>query len=134
VIWIQRCASRKSNTKRRLLVKNADSQSYGIVTLGGKESFWFVIIACPGVASGRRDCPPDLGGSRSQEPVIRRSQQWRPTRKRFWTTAWRERNRWAWPADLNRRICRSLWRVGGRLMRGFGAIVGVAFCVVSHIA
>jgi hypothetical protein len=35
----------------------------GIVKLGGKESFWFVMVACRGFASGRCHCPPDLEGS-----------------------------------------------------------------------
>jgi len=35
----------------------------------------------------------------------------RPTRNRFWMASWSERNRCACRADLNRRICRSRWRV-----------------------
>jgi hypothetical protein len=31
----------------------------GIVKLGGKESFWFVMVAFPGVAAGRGHGPPD---------------------------------------------------------------------------
>jgi hypothetical protein len=55
----------------------------------------------------------------------------RPTRNRFRTASWRERKRCACLTDLNRRICRSRWRVG---MRGFDAIVGVPLHPVSHVA
>ena len=47
----------------------------GTVNLGGREWFWFALVGCPGVVSGRCRCPPDSEGPRSQESVIRRSQQ-----------------------------------------------------------
>jgi len=40
-------------------------QEYGIVTLSGNRSFWFVRVSCPEVASDRGLCPTDLEGSRS---------------------------------------------------------------------
>jgi hypothetical protein len=37
-----------------------------IVNLGAWQSFWLVMVDCPGVTSARRHQPPDREGSRSQ--------------------------------------------------------------------
>ena len=117
--------------RRHCLVFSIDGY-FGIVKLGGKESFWFVIVACPGVASGRCDCPPDLEGSRSQEPVIRRSQQMAPNSKKILDDSLKGEK----PLGLASRLesAHLPFPLAGRLMRGFGAIVGVTFRVMSYLA
>ena len=90
------------------------------------ESFWFVLVGGSGVASGRGRNPPDLEGSRSQESVIRRSQQ---------MASCSEKIRDDTSGLASRFESAHLPLSGaGRLIRGFGAIVRVTFRVVSHIA
>lgn len=103
-----------------------------IVNLGGSESFWLVMVGCPGVASGRSHCPPDREGSRSQESMIRRSQQMAPYSEKILDhTVEGEK-----PLSLASRFESAHLRfpLASRLMRGFGAIVGVTFRVVSYVA
>ena len=123
-----------NNEWARLLayVTGLVNQQLGIVKLSGKASFWFVMVACPGVASGRCHCLPDLEGSRSQEPVIRRPQQMAPNSKKILDDSLEGEK----PLGLASRFksAHLPFPLAGRLMRGFGAIVGITFRVVSHVA
>jgi hypothetical protein len=104
--------------------------SAGIVNLGGRESFGLVMVGCRGVTSGRCHFPPDLEGSRSQESVVHRSKQVAPYAEKILDeTVEREK-----PLGLASRFesAHVPLPLAGRLMRDFGAIVGVTFRLVSH--
>ena len=105
---------------------------YGFVNLGGAEWSWFVMVGCSGVASGRCRYPPDREGPRSQESVIRRSQQMASYSEKIPDDTEEGEK----PLGLASRFesAHLPFPMAGRLMRGFGAIVGVTFRVVSHIA
>ena len=85
-----------------------------------------------GVASGRYHYLPDREGSRSQESVIRRSQQMASyAEKVLDDTVQGEK-----PLGLAGRFesAHLPFPLAGWLVRGFGAIIGVTFRVVSHVA
>ena len=90
------------------------------------------MVGCRGVALGRCHCSPDPEGSRSQESVIRRSEQMASYSKKILdhTVEGKE------PLGLASRFesAHVPFPLAGRLMRGFGAIVDVTLRVVSHIA
>ncbi len=104
----------------------------GIVKLGGTESFWFVMVDCAGVGSGCCHCPPDREGPRSQESALRRSQQMASHSEKILDDSVEGKK----PLGLARRfeLAHLPFPLASRLMRGFHAIVGVRFRVVSHVA
>ena len=89
-------------------------------------------VGSRGVGSGRCHCPPDREGSQSQESVIRRSQQMASYSKKILDDTVEGEK----PLGLASRFesAHLPFPLAGRLMRGFGAIVGVTFRVVSHVA
>src|ERR1700681_439050 len=89
------------------------------------------MVGCRGVFSGRCHYPPDRKGSRSQESVIRRSQQMASYSKKILDDTVKGEK----PLGLAGRFesAHLPLPLAGRLMRGFGAIVGVTLRVVSHV-
>ena len=94
-------------------------------------SFCFVMIGGHGVASGRRHCAPDREGPRSQESVIRRSQQVASYSEKILDDTMDGEK----PLGSASRFesAHLPFPMTGRLMRGFGAIVGVTFLSVAKI-
>src|SRR5690242_9882952 len=97
--------------------------SSGIVNLGGRESFWFVMVGCCGVTSGRCHCAPDRERPRSQEPVIRGSQQMASHSEKILHDGVEGEK----PLGLASRLesPHLPFLLASRLMRGFGPIIGV---------
>jgi hypothetical protein len=90
------------------------------------------MVASPGVVSGRCHCPPYGERSRSPEPVIGRSQQMASyPEKILEDTVEGEK---ALGLASRFKSAHVPFPLAGRLMRGFGAIVGVRFRAVSHVA
>ena len=88
------------------------------------------MVGCRGVASSRCHCLPDREGSRSQESVIGGSQQVAPYPEKILDDTVEGEK----PLRLASRLeaAHVPFPLAGRLMRGFGAIVGVTFRVVVH--
>ena len=70
------------------------------------------MVGCRGVASGRCHCPPDPEGSRSQESVIRRSQQMASYSEKILDNTVEGEKPLGLASRFESRMCRSLWRVG----------------------
>jgi hypothetical protein len=83
------------------------------------------MVTCPGVASGRCHCPPDLEGSPSQESVIGRSQQMASSSKKILDDSMEGEKPLGLASRFESAHVPFPW--AGRLM-------GVTFRVVSHVA
>ena len=90
------------------------------------------MVGCRRVASGRGHCSPDREGSRSQESLIRRSQQMASDSEKILDDTVEGEKPLGLASGFE--SAHLPFPLASRLMRGFGAIVGVTFRGVSRVA